>query len=227
MAGWRRFDDEGLALSSRLRAGSDGVKACRDPRPRLRGPDELRLGRGVAQLRAALGHRSKPGSSSLARRLGGQPASTDTPRGEQVRLRVLASRTAHGTVDDVSRHKPEEDAVTLPPPAVQCVFFRTAAGGEPVREWLKGDIPEGARKKIGKDLWSAQTRWPVGKPLVDYLGGGLWELRTTHNDIEYRVIFLANAGSLVLLHGFVKKGQKTRKAELDIARERKSLTEKP
>ncbi len=34
-------------------------------------------------------------------------------------------------------------------------FFRTAAGSEPVREWLKG-LPAAERQAIGKDLLRAQ-----------------------------------------------------------------------
>ena len=42
--------------------------------------------------------------------------------------------------------------------------FRTAAGSEPVREWLK-ELPEEERHVIGKDLLRAQWRWPIGMPL--------------------------------------------------------------
>jgi hypothetical protein len=38
---------------------------------------------------------------------------------------------------------------------IPLIFFRTTAGSEPVREWLKGlDEPE--RQAIGKDLLRAQ-----------------------------------------------------------------------
>jgi len=44
------------------------------------------------------------------------------------------------------------------PRKIPLVFFRTLAGGEPVREWLKG-LPEAERHIIGKDLLRAQ--WEV------------------------------------------------------------------
>ncbi|HVB34661.1 MAG TPA: hypothetical protein VNJ52_09860 [Patescibacteria group bacterium] len=47
---------------------------------------------------------------------------------------------------------------------IPLIFFRTAAGSEPVREWLKG-LPEAERQAIGEDLLRAQWRWPVGMPL--------------------------------------------------------------
>jgi len=52
---------------------------------------------------------------------------------------------------------------------IPLIFFRTEAGGEPVREWLKG-LPEAERQAIGKDLLRAQWRWPVGMPLCRAIG---------------------------------------------------------
>jgi len=63
------------------------------------------------------------------------------------------------------------------PQKIPLIFFRTGAGSEPVREWLKG-LPEAERQAIGKDLLRAQWRWPVGMPLCRALGNGLWEVRT-------------------------------------------------
>ena len=34
---------------------------------------------------------------------------------------------------------------------IPAIFYRTEAGGEPVREWLKGLSPED-RKRIGEDI---------------------------------------------------------------------------
>jgi hypothetical protein len=66
---------------------------------------------------------------------------------------------------------------SAPPRKIPLVFFRTATGSEPVREWLK-ELPAVERQEIGRDLLRAQWRWPVGMPLCRPLGGGLWEIRT-------------------------------------------------
>src|SRR5438045_7131570 len=50
------------------------------------------------------------------------------------------------------------------PQKIPLVFFRTSAGSEPVREWLKG-LEQAERHAIGTDLLRAQWRWPVGMPL--------------------------------------------------------------
>jgi len=63
------------------------------------------------------------------------------------------------------------------PQKIPLVFFRTGAGIEPVRDWLRG-LDEADRHAIGRDLLRAQWRWPVGMPLCRPMGRGLWEVRT-------------------------------------------------
>ena len=105
------------------------------------------------------------------------------------------------------------------------IFFRTASGSEPVREWLKG-LQQEDRKEVGLDLMRAQWRWPVGMPLCKPLGQGLWEVRTNLPSSRISRVFLGmDDGNLVALHAFIKKKQKTPDSELAIARKRlKELT---
>src|ERR1700730_5160449 len=58
-----------------------------------------------------------------------------------------------------------------PPQKIPLIFFRTEAGSEPVREWLKG-LDEAERQAIGKDLLRAQWSCPVGMPLCRPMGKG-------------------------------------------------------
>ena len=104
-------------------------------------------------------------------------------------------------------------------PRLGCAFYRTESQREPVREWLRG-LGKEVSKAIGSDILTVQWNWPVGKPLVDGLGGGLYEIRSTHDRTEYRVLFCIVASKLVLLHGIVKKARTTPKAELELARKR-------
>jgi phage-related protein len=106
------------------------------------------------------------------------------------------------------------------PPKLQVRFFRTDAGNEPVREWLK-DLPADDRKILGDDLLTMQYGWPIGMPLTRALGHGLHEVRSTltGNRIA-RVIFVVQTDNAILLHGFVKKTQTTSKPDLELARER-------
>ena len=95
-----------------------------------------------------------------------------------------------------------------------------------MRVWLKDQIPDGARKTIGADIKAVQAMWPVGRPLVGSLGGGLWEVRSTFDRVEYRTIFMIEGSKMVLLHGFEKHTQKTASSDLDLARQRKAAAER-
>jgi hypothetical protein len=48
---------------------------------------------------------------------------------------------------------------------VKAVFYRTEAGGEPVREWLKSLPSREDRKRIGEDVKTIEFGWPMGMPL--------------------------------------------------------------
>jgi phage-related protein len=104
-------------------------------------------------------------------------------------------------------------------PRLKVVFYRTDAGAEPVREWLKSMSPED-RKTIGEDIKTVQFGWPLGMPLVRSLGEGLWEVRSSLSNRIARVVFVVKEGHVVLLHGFIKKSQKPPKADLELARSR-------
>jgi len=103
---------------------------------------------------------------------------------------------------------------------VPASFYETANGKEPARDWLLGLDPE-SRRIVGRDIATAEFGWPVGMPLSRNLGGGLFEIRSNISGKRIaRVIFEVRRGRMVLLHGFVKKSQKTPKSDLDLARQR-------
>ena len=113
-----------------------------------------------------------------------------------------------------------------PRPKIPLIFFRTGAGSEPVREWLRG-LPEAERRAIGIDLLRAQWRWPVGMPLCRPLGEGLWEVRTDlPTKRTARVLLCLYRGHLVALHGFIKKTQATPDEDLAMARKRQKELER-
>ena len=107
-------------------------------------------------------------------------------------------------------------------PKLPVKFFRAADGREPVREWLKA-LSQDERKAIGDDIRTVQFGWPLGMPLVRKMEAGLWEVRINISHGIARVIFTVFNGDAVLLHGFVKKSQKTPLQDLDTARQRKKL----
>ena len=112
------------------------------------------------------------------------------------------------------------------PHKIPLIFYRTPAGSEPVREWLK-ELQEAERHAIGSDLLRAQWRWPVGMPLCRPLGSGLWEVRTDlPSNRTARVLLSVYRGRLVALHGFIKKTRKTPDEDLALARRRQKELER-
>jgi phage-related protein len=107
------------------------------------------------------------------------------------------------------------------------VFYRTAAGAEPVRKWLKA-LSREDKRIVGTDIATVEFGWPVGMPTCRSLASrrGLWEVRSslTHNRIA-RILFVVYQGQMVLLHGFVKKTQQTPEEELDLAVKRQKEVE--
>lgn len=104
-------------------------------------------------------------------------------------------------------------------PILDVRFFLTEAGTEPVRDWLRMLSATG-RKRIGEDIKTVQFGWPLGMPLVDHLDGDIWEVRSRLDTRIARTLFATEGGTMILLHAFIKKQQKTPKPDLDLAKER-------
>lgn len=104
-------------------------------------------------------------------------------------------------------------------PVLDVRFFKTKAGSEPVREWLKS-LSASERKAIGEDIKTVQFGWPLGMSLVDHIGGDIWEVRIKLDSRIARVLFVLEEGVMVLLHGFIKKQQKTPIPDIDVAKDR-------
>ena len=105
-------------------------------------------------------------------------------------------------------------------PEIPAFFYRTANGAEPVLDWLRS-LPADDRRAIGTDLATVQFGWPIGMPLCRPLGGGLWEVRTTLPSRRIaRLVFFVDDGRIGVVHGFIKKTQKTPADDLEIARKR-------
>lgn len=100
-------------------------------------------------------------------------------------------------------------------------FFCTEAGNEPVREWL-AELPKDSRWLVGTDIKTVQMGWPIGMPVVRKLDSGLWEVRTNLAETISRVIFTVVGNEMILLHGFIKKSQKTPPVDLKTAKQRKA-----
>src|SRR4030065_1863967 len=99
---------------------------------------------------------------------------------------------------------------------INVLFYRSESGNEPVREWLK-ELPRQDRRQIGEDIKTMQIGWPLGMPLIRKIDKELWEVRTTLESGIARVFFTVDGDYMILLHGFIKKSQKTPQNELKTA----------
>ena len=97
-------------------------------------------------------------------------------------------------------------------------FYRSGAGREPIREWLQ-ELQRDDCRDIGHDIKTVEYGWPLGMPLVEKLDRDLWEVRIdlTGNRIA-RVFFTVVDHVMVLLHGIIKKTQKTPQQDLTLAK---------
>lgn len=102
---------------------------------------------------------------------------------------------------------------------LRVVFFKTGRGNEPVREWLKS-LPLEEKRIIGEDIKTVQFGWPLGMPVVRKMEPGLWEVRSRLPGRIARVLFTVKGDLIILLHGFIKKSDKTPLDDLSLARQR-------
>jgi len=98
-------------------------------------------------------------------------------------------------------------------------LYQETSGKVPILEWLK-DFNKEERQIIDRSIKYTQYSWPWNMPLIKPLGGGLMEIRTKLKDRQVRIFFILHDSMIVLLHGFVKKTQKTPNNEMEIALKR-------
>jgi phage-related protein len=112
--------------------------------------------------------------------------------------------------------------MTGPRKVLEAAFFVSPTGKRPVREWLMELTPED-RKAIGEDIATLEFSWPIGKPKCSPIAGvkGLYEVRSNITSGRIARVFFALVGNrMVLLHGFIKKTQRTPEKELKLATDR-------
>jgi len=104
---------------------------------------------------------------------------------------------------------------------ITALFYENSNAKKPVREWLYS-LDEEDRKIIGKDIKTVEYGWPIGMPVCRKLESKLYEVRSDISSKKIaRVIFTVMDEYMVLLHGFIKKTQKTPKQDIDLALKRK------
>ena len=102
---------------------------------------------------------------------------------------------------------------------LEAVFYETEQGNQPCRDYLLS-LSKDDRREVGADVFAVQQDFPLGLPLCRKMGIDLWEIRSDIADGISRVFFTVDKGTMILLHGFTKKTQKTPQNEIDTAERR-------
>src|ERR1039457_2138283 len=89
------------------------------------------------------------------------------------------------------------------------------------RDAIRG-FPEVAKQRTGRELARVQEGLePTDRKPITSMGLGVSEIRVREDSGAFRVIYVAKfAEAIYVLHAFQKKGQKTPKAEIELARKR-------
>lgn len=100
-------------------------------------------------------------------------------------------------------------------------FYATADGKEVVAEFLDS-LPAKHQAKAFREIDLLEEFGNALKePYVKHIEGEIWELRIRFSsDISRIFYFIWNAETIVLLHGFLKKTQKTPRPEIETAKKR-------
>jgi phage-related protein len=106
-------------------------------------------------------------------------------------------------------------------PGWSIVFYTTADGDEPVRDWL-ASLDQKTQVRFEWSIEQLRIRnVQAGEPLVKHIEGKIWELRRASSGNIYRLMYFFFTGrQIVFLSGFQKKTQKTPREEIEIAERR-------
>ena len=107
-------------------------------------------------------------------------------------------------------------------PKTELLIYQEANGNVPLIEWLDGLRPAAVRSQcLARVERLEQFGYKLRRPSCDYLGNGVYELRTKHQRVNYRILYgFVGKNKTLLSHGCTKEGQISR---TDISRARRNL----
>ncbi len=100
-------------------------------------------------------------------------------------------------------------------------YYRDAVGKEPVAEFINS-LPEGARARIFRLVKLLKDYGVLlNEPYTKQVKGKIRELRIKDNRGAIRILYFTYTGRrFILLHGFIKKTDKTPIRDIEIAEKR-------
>lgn len=105
----------------------------------------------------------------------------------------------------------------------QVEFYETKNGKIPMEEFLQTLDPKMHAKMVSMLELLEEKGNQLREPFSVPLGNGLFELRCQQsNNITRALYFFHSGGKIVVTNGFIKKTQKTPKAEIELANKYRS-----
>ena len=99
------------------------------------------------------------------------------------------------------------------------IFYERENGKVPVQEFMKSLSRQQQAKAIHEIEILEQFGTSLRMPHAKHIDGKLWELRIKSGSDISRIFYFIHVGDdIVLLHGFIKKTQKTPAGEIDKAK---------
>lgn len=100
----------------------------------------------------------------------------------------------------------------------EILFYDTPGGDEPAKEFLLSLEPKMRAKMLRMVDFLQKNGTALREPYSKPLGGGIFELRAkVGTDISRMLYFFIVGRKIILTNGFIKKTQKTPKAEIERA----------
>jgi len=101
----------------------------------------------------------------------------------------------------------------------QVEFYDTEDGRTPTQEFLDSLEPKMNAKMVGLMEILEEKGYSLRKPYSAPLEDGIFELRAVQgSNISRALFFFYIEGRIVMTHGFIKKTQKTPRAQIELAK---------
>ena len=104
------------------------------------------------------------------------------------------------------------------------VLYETEDGKTPVEDWMDSLDPKMRAKLIAMLLLLEEKGNALRKPYTESLGDGIFELRAIQgNNISRALFFFYFNQRIIVTNGFIKKQQKTPKAQIALAKKYRKI----
>jgi phage-related protein len=98
-------------------------------------------------------------------------------------------------------------------------FYETEDGRTPTQEFLDSLEPKMNAKMVGLMEILEEKGYSLREPYTGPLEDGIFELRAVQgSNISRALFFFFIEGRIVITHGFIKKTQKTPRAQIELAK---------